>query len=150
MLKSDTTVPERTVFLVDDDDGSRLALMFLLEAEGFAVRTYCRPDQLLNDEEISCDGCLITDYNMPGMNGLELVSALRRKGVSIPAILVTGDLNRTVRDHAAATQVPLIDKLNATDRLVSQIKGVMEARVPGDARKAARSPRFECCEGHQA
>jgi FixJ family two-component response regulator len=111
------TVPECTVFLVDDDDGSRSALRFLLEAEGFTVRAYCSPEGLLNDGKTFPDGCLVTDYNMPGMNGLGLVSALRR-GNLIPAILVTRDPNCMVRDRAAAANVPVIDKLNAADSLV--------------------------------
>jgi two-component system response regulator FixJ len=137
MPNSQTNVPGCTVFLVDDDDGSRSALTFLLEADGFTVRPYCHPERLLNEGEMCCDGCLVTDYNMPGMNGLELVSALRGKGISMPAILVTGDPNRSVRDHAAAAGVPMIDKLNAADRLVGQIKGVMKARVAWDILNAA-------------
>ena len=47
----------------------------------------------------------------------------------MPAILVTSDSNRTVRDRATAANVPLIDKLNSADSLVSQIKEVMKARL---------------------
>jgi two-component system response regulator FixJ len=135
MLGIRKTVPGCPVFLVDDDDGSRSALMFLLEAEGFAVRTYCCPEQLLNEGEISGEDCLVTDYNMPGMNGLELVSALRDKGISTPAILVTSDPNPTVRNHAAAANVPIVDKLSAADKLVGQIEKVMEAGMPWAPRR---------------
>ena len=124
------TVSGCPVFLVDDDDGSRSALMFLLEAEGFAVQAYCRPEQLLNQGEILWNGCLVTDYNMPGMNGLELVSAFRGKGIFMPAILATGDPNRTVRDRAAAANIPIIDKLNAANKLAGQIEREMKAQVP--------------------
>jgi two-component system, LuxR family, response regulator FixJ len=129
MLQFHVTVPECTVFLVDDDDGSRSALRFLLEAEGFAVRAYRTPEGLLNEGKPSPDGCLVTDYNMPGMNGLELVSALRSRGNLIPAILVTGDPNRMVRDRAAAADVPIIDKLSAADSLVGRIKVTMKDRA---------------------
>jgi two-component system response regulator FixJ len=132
MLRSQTA-PGRTVLLVDDDDGSRSALTFLLEAAGFTVRSYCRPEQLLDEGEMPCDGCLVTDYNMPGMNGLQLVSALRSKGVSMPALLVTGDPNRAVRDDAAAAGVPIIDKLNATVSLIGQISGAVRAPVSREA-----------------
>ena len=49
---------------------------------------------------------LVTDYKMPEMDGLELVAAFRKRGSSIPAILVTGDPNLIVRDRAAAANVP--------------------------------------------
>jgi FixJ family two-component response regulator len=120
---------ECTVFLVDDDDGVRSAVRFLLESEGLIVRAYSCPEGLLTDGKTCPDGCLVTDYNMPGMNGLELVSALRKRGDSMPAILVTSGPNCTVRDRAAAANVPVIDKLNLADGLVSHIKEVMKARL---------------------
>jgi hypothetical protein len=47
----------------------------------------------------------------------------------MPAILATSGPNRTVRDRAAAANVPVIDKLNLADVLVSHIKEVMKARL---------------------
>jgi FixJ family two-component response regulator len=44
------------------------------------------------------------------MNGLELVSALRARGVSIPAILITGNPTEDVRDRAAAIAVLVVEK----------------------------------------
>jgi FixJ family two-component response regulator len=129
MLQSDAAVPACTVFLVDDDDGLRSALRFMLESEGLTVRAYSCPEGLLADGKTCPDGCLVTDYNMPGMNGLDLVSALRKRGDSLPAILVTSDPNRTVRDRAAAANVPVIDKLNLADSLVSHLKKVIKARL---------------------
>ena len=129
MPQSDVTIPECTVFLVDDDEGLRSALRFMLETEGFAVQAYSCPKGLLTEQKICPDGCLVTDYNMPGMNGLDLVSALRKRGDSLPAILVTSDPNRTVRDRAAAANVPVIDKLNLADSLVSHLKKVIKARL---------------------
>jgi two-component system response regulator FixJ len=125
--QSEVPVPECTVFLVDDDDGSRLALRFLLELEGLTVRAYSCPEGLLTEGATRSDACLVTDYNMPGMDGLELISTLRKRGNALPAILVTSDPNRTVRDRAAAANVPVIDKLNLTDSLVGQIKRIMKA-----------------------
>ncbi len=93
------------------------------------MRAYSCPERLLSDRKTCPDDCLVTDYNMPGMNGLELVSVLRKRGDSMPAILVTSDPNRTVRDRAAAANVPVIDKLDLADGLVSHIKEVMNARL---------------------
>jgi len=47
---------------------------------------------------------------MPAMNGLELVSSLRARGVSIPAILITGNPTKYVRDLAAAIAVLVVEK----------------------------------------
>ncbi|HWN52883.1 MAG TPA: response regulator, partial [Xanthobacteraceae bacterium] len=53
---------------------------------------------------------LVVDYHMPAMNGLELVSALRGRGVSIPAILITSNPTKYVRDRAAAIAVLVVEK----------------------------------------
>jgi FixJ family two-component response regulator len=121
--------PECTVFVVDDDDGAREALGCLLEAEGFGVRTYSSAGGVLGETKVPDNRCLVTDYHMPGMDGLELVDELRRRGNSIPAILVTGDPNQYVRDRAAAARVPVIEKLGSANSVVECIQKVVKARL---------------------
>jgi two-component system, LuxR family, response regulator FixJ len=121
--------PECTVFVVDDDDGARETLRCLLEAEGFAVRTYSSAKGILGETEIPNNSCLVADYHMPGMDGLELVNELRLRGNSIPAILVTGDPNPNVQDRAAAAHVPVIEKLNSANSVVECIQAMVKARI---------------------
>ena len=120
--------PECTVYVVDDDDGARCALKFALEAGGFAVRTFPSANQVLAETMPPDHSCLVTDYNMPGMDGLDLVDALRLRGNPVPAILVTGDPNRTVRDRAAAANVPVVEKWNSAENIVGCIHEVVKAR----------------------
>jgi CheY-like chemotaxis protein len=47
---------------------------------------------------------------MPGMNGLDLVSALRARHIDTPAILITSHPNQSLRDRAAAAGVPIVEK----------------------------------------
>jgi len=118
--------PQCTVFVVDDDDSAREALELLLEAEGFAVRTYSSARGVLGEIQVPTNSCLVTDYHMPGMDGLDLVDELRIRGNSIPAILVTGDPNRNVLDRAAAAHVPVIEKLNSANSVVQRIREVVK------------------------
>jgi len=98
--------PECTVFVVDDDDAAREALGFFLQAHGFTVRTYSNPKKVLGEIELPPHTCIVSDYNMPEMDGLEFVAALRERRSTIPAILVTGDPNPTLRKRASAAYVP--------------------------------------------
>ena len=118
---------ECTVFVVDDDDGACQSLKFLLETEGFTVRTFPSADGVLAETAIPDHSCLVTDYHMPGMDGLDLVGALRTRGIPIPAVLVTGDPNRKVRDRAAAIKVPVVAKWNSADDLVGNIHEMVKA-----------------------
>jgi two-component system, LuxR family, response regulator FixJ len=119
--------PECTVFVVDDDDGAREALGCLLEAEGFGVRTYSSARGVLGETKVPDNSCLVTDYHMPGMDGLELVDELRRRGNAMPAILLTGDPNQHIRERAAAARVPVIEKLGSANIVVECIQKVVKA-----------------------
>jgi two-component system, LuxR family, response regulator FixJ len=99
-------VAKQVVLVIDDDPLVLSSLKFSLEVEGFAVRAYSNPDEFLNETELPAKG----DYYMPGMNGLELLARLRDRGVSAPAIVITGFTNCTLRERTAAAGVPLMEK----------------------------------------
>ena len=105
-----TQVAPRHVLILDDDDAVRNSLKFSLEAEGFRVLEYASPNELLNEGSLPDPSCLIVNYNMPAMNGLEFVARLRDRNLSIPVILATGHLSDNIRRRAAAADVFTIEK----------------------------------------
>jgi FixJ family two-component response regulator len=99
------------VGVVDDDAAVRNALKFSLEMEGLTVRDHDRAASLLGDPELSSCRCLVIDFHMPAMDGLELVAALRARGITAPVILITGRATRDLRMRAEKLGVPrLIEK----------------------------------------
>ena len=80
----------RTVHLVDDDEAIRRSVGFMLKTSEFQVRTYESGVEFLKSASSLESGCVLLDVRMPGMDGLEVLSALRAKGVLLPVIIMTG------------------------------------------------------------
>ena len=98
----------RDIAVVDDDMAVRDSLRFLLEAAGFAVRTYNSADQFLNATGMWLPGCLIVDHNMPLVTGVELLAELRSRGIAVPAVLITAALSPELRGRALALGAGLV------------------------------------------
>ena len=79
-----------TVFIVDDDEGARNSLRFLLKSVGLAAVAFASAREFLAAYEPYQPGCLVLDVRMPGMSGLELQHELNRLGAVIPVVFVTG------------------------------------------------------------
>jgi Response regulator len=103
------------VFVVDDDKGVRDSLKFALELEGFEVQPCAGGGELLAHNHLAQAACLVIDYQMPHMDGFELVAALRRRSCHTPVILITGEVTCSVRRRAQTIGVrhviekPLLD-----------------------------------------
>jgi FixJ family two-component response regulator len=90
--------------------------------EGFAVRAYSTGAELLCEVDIPDSGCLVVDYKLPEMNGLDLLCELRKRNIDLPAILMTTHPNPAVRNRAALAGVPLIEKPLLSDTLFQGIR----------------------------
>jgi two-component system, LuxR family, response regulator FixJ len=98
------------VVVVDNDAAVLGALKFALELEGFAVTPFRSAAEVLAEKDLPASGCLVVDFNLSGMNGLDLVAALRDRSVSLPAILIAGSASPDVRRRAAAASMPIVEK----------------------------------------
>ena len=110
------------MLVVDDDSAVGNSLKFILEVEGFQVRVFSSAEELLNEDSLPDASCLVVDYYMPGMNGLELVAHLRDRNVLIPAILITPAPSENLRNRAAAAGVPIVEKPLLGSRLLDSIR----------------------------
>jgi two-component system, LuxR family, response regulator FixJ len=115
-------MPTPVVLIVDDDQAVRNSLKFSLEIEGFAVRTYGGPEDLLVDPDLPEHGCLVLDYRLPGMSGLQLLGKLRERNVMLPALLITTHPSRAVRGEASRAGVLLIEKPLLGESLMDGIR----------------------------
>jgi two-component system, LuxR family, response regulator FixJ len=78
------------VHVIDDDESVRESLALLLESAGFAVRTYSAAATFLLAAAKGAAGCVLTDVQMPELNGLELQRRMSQQGIRLPVIVMTG------------------------------------------------------------
>ena len=80
----------QTIYVVDDDKPALDSLSLLLTAEGYAVHSHESARTFLDAIKQNERGCVITDAQMPGVSGLDLLAVMRERRVSMPVIVVTG------------------------------------------------------------
>ncbi|MBV8700546.1 MAG: response regulator [Bradyrhizobium sp.] len=129
-----------TIYVVDDDAGVLGSLRFLLETDGFEVKTFRSGMALLNAAAPDGIDCLVIDYKMPDINGIDLVGRLREHHVAAPVILITGYPDENILARAAAAGVEhVLQKPLLGDGLVKEIRGAISEGIPGP-KAAARPP----------
>jgi FixJ family two-component response regulator len=82
--------PPPTVFIVDDVRELRTSLSRLLSASDYQVRSFESAEQFLADHDVDAPGCLLLDYYMPGLSGLELQRELITSKCTRPIVFLTG------------------------------------------------------------
>jgi FixJ family two-component response regulator len=116
-----------TVIVIDDDTALLGALKFDLELEGFKVETHTAGAELRADRLPKANGCLVIDYRLPGLNGLELLRRLRERGVALPAIIITSHPTKSLHARTAGLGGSIIEKPLLGDVLLSGIRMAMAA-----------------------
>ena len=116
------------ILLVEDDPAVVNALTFSLELEGFDVSAYADGETLLASTPLPSRGCLVLDYNLPGIDGLDLLERLRAADVRLPAILITTNPRKALRAQAALAGVEIIEKPLLTDALRDSVRSALGAR----------------------
>ncbi len=116
------THPRPTILLVDDDAALRAALTFSLQIEGFDVQTCESGEALLLRDLPAGPACMVLDYNLPGITGLDALVQLRQRQVDLPALIITSTPSLNVRERIRAAGASLVEKPLLGDGLLSGIR----------------------------
>lgn len=116
-----------TLFVVDDDPDARRGTAALACSLGYPCKTFISAEEFLQAYDPSATGCLLVDFRLGGMSGLELQEQLQSMGCSLPFVLISAFADvpiavRGMRNGAVAVlQKPYVD-----DELVDAIRRGME------------------------
>ncbi|MEW6667769.1 MAG: response regulator [Thermodesulfobacteriota bacterium] len=113
----------KRVLVVDDEKALGRLLAHALAMEGYVADTADDGVKALRHlEQHACD-LLITDYNMPEMDGLELTRQVRSRFPSVPILVVTGDGPLDVLMKSGATAC--VEKPVPLDKLLGLVKNIL-------------------------
>jgi FixJ family two-component response regulator len=123
--------PAPVIYVVDDDTDVLGSLRFLLETDGFEVRTFRSGAALLNGAAAGKVDCFVIDYKMPTMSGIELANRLRSRHACTPIILITGYPDESIEQKAATVGIShVLLKPHIEDSLIGRIRGAIGDRRP--------------------
>ncbi|MBC9030786.1 response regulator [Sphingomonas sp. JC676] len=132
------------VYVIDDDEGARHSLEFLIDCAGFKVRTYPSADVFLQAGPPLDHACVVTDVRMPGMSGVELVAALKRRGAAVPVIMITGHADVPLAIQAMKAGVAdFIEKPFNDDAILDAIRSAFAQQEGRDEVSAERDQIVE-------
>lgn len=123
-----TNRPGRSVIVVDDYPEVLIAIDGLLRGHGFNTKSYGAGEALLADPLPTNACCLLIDLSMPGMDGIDLLTRLRRAGCTVPALIVSGvgNIRLAVRAMQAGA-LDFVEKPFVPEQLIAAVRAC-EAR----------------------
>lgn len=88
------------VAIIDDDDSIRAATSRLVRSLGWEARTYASAHAFLESDGHAEVHCILSDVQMPKMNGLEMLRALNAQGSQVPVLFITAFCTEAIRREA--------------------------------------------------
>ena len=125
----------QVISIVDDDASVRAAADNFLSSHGYAVHAFASAEDFLRSARLDESSCVVTDVQMPGMTGLDLLKVVRSRGNSIPFIFITAFPSEGIRARAArAGAHELLDKPFTCSVLVDCIEAALAGARRGTSR----------------
>ena len=136
--------------ILDDNPTIRSMLERMLHRRGYVVVTYANPTEcpLYMDEprqcptDDSCPSVIVTDYDMPFVNGVEFIEALHRKGCDCPHVaLITGSLpDEPIMERIAKLGITFFQKPVHRDQIHGWLDRVESALLSTASNQVACQP----------
>ncbi|RFZ86982.1 response regulator [Shinella sp. WSJ-2] len=144
---------EPAIFVIDDDRSIREALQETFEADGRRVKAFSDGETFLAAFDDASVGCLVMDVKLPGISGLDVLLTLRRRGVRLPIVMITGagDVATAVLAMKAGASDFIEKPIGPSDLLACVSKALANSRNTGlqDIRQRHAKARLARLTGRQ-
>ncbi len=133
------------VFVVDDDISIRESLEMLIRCEGWQPQLFASAREFLDWPRSLTPSCLVLDFSLPGLNGLELQKRVAGDRPDMPIIFITGygDVPMTVQAMKAGA-VEFLTKPFSDETLLNAMRGAIDRSLNMLGREAERQALRSC------
>ena len=92
----------KTIAIIDDDVSMQRALTGLMHSLGHSAHSYSSAEAFIEGGQIRTFNCIITDLQMPGMSGIDLMARLTRERYRVPIVAITAQKQPGLEDRVLA------------------------------------------------
>src|SRR4029077_20028761 len=118
--------PKRTILCVDDNEQSLSHRKIMLETRGYRVAGFARGEDALERFRQGGIDLVVTDMAMPGLDGPQLIAAIKNLSPQTPAILISSKVR--VYNHESQADVFLAKGMYAPADLLERIRLLLVRR----------------------
>ncbi len=129
-----------TVFVVEDDAEMCESFAALFTSQGLAVETFSSGEEFLTHYDSSRPGCIVADFRLQGINGIDLHRLLADRECTLPVVLISGYL--TVRSAVAAVRqgiYRILEKPYHENDLLSAVHDALQENRSSREKKTCRT-----------
>jgi two-component system response regulator FixJ len=139
-MASENAAVQRVVHVIDDDEGLRESLEFLLRSAKLEVRSFDSAKAFFDVLPDAALGCVITDVRMPDVSGIELLRRLKELKIGVPVIVITGHGDIALAVEAMKMgAADFFEKPFDDDLLVASVRAALRQREDQTKRTAERA-----------
>jgi FixJ family two-component response regulator len=117
----------RFVAIVDDDRSVQAAIKDLIESAGLAAQCYGSAEEFLGSDRWHQTACLVLDFMMPGMSGLEMQAKLKTLGSVLPVIFITAHRDSAMQTEAMEAGAEVLLKPFDDEVLLEKVRAALKS-----------------------
>ncbi|RAR68003.1 LuxR family two component transcriptional regulator [Paraburkholderia unamae] len=147
------TLPAPVIYIVDDDNGMRTSLAWLLESVGVKSEGFANATDFLRAFDPDVPACLVLDVRMPETSGFDVQTELNRRSATLPVIFVSGhgDIPMSVRALQNGA-IDFVEKPYNSQQMLDRVQRAMKLatqRHAADQKRRDLRKRLESLTGRE-